>query len=85
MTRVRSSAIRVERAYGSFGRSFSLPDDASPAKVTADFKNGVLKVHLLGSKRPDLQLLPVVVLTPSSRMSGRGQGGSPSETVGRTK
>jgi HSP20 family protein len=37
---------RVERAYGSFGRSFSLPDDASPGKVTADFKDGVLKVHL---------------------------------------
>jgi HSP20 family protein len=37
---------RVERAYGSFGRSFSLPDDASPAKVTAELKDGVLKVHL---------------------------------------
>src|SRR5881409_421826 len=24
---------RVERAYGSFGRSFSFPDDASPGKV----------------------------------------------------
>ena len=28
---------RVERAYGSFGRSFSLPDDANPAKVSAEF------------------------------------------------
>jgi HSP20 family protein len=37
---------RVERAYGSFGRSFSLPDDASPAKVSAEFKDGVLTVHL---------------------------------------
>ena len=37
---------RVERAYGSFGRRFSLPDDASPAKVTADFKDGVLNVHM---------------------------------------
>src|SRR5712671_1718377 len=37
---------RVERAYGSFGRSFSFPDDASPGKVTADFKDGVLTVHL---------------------------------------
>ena len=33
---------RVERAYGSFGRTFSLPDDASPGKVTAEFKDGVL-------------------------------------------
>ena len=37
---------RVERAYGSFVRTFSLPDDASPGKVRAEFKDGVLKVHL---------------------------------------
>jgi len=37
---------RVERAYGSFTRSFSLPDDAEAAKVNAEFKDGVLKVHL---------------------------------------
>ena len=37
---------RVERAYGRFVHSFSLPNDASPAKVTAEFKDGVLKVHL---------------------------------------
>ncbi len=37
---------RLERAYGSFARSFTLPDDADPAKVSADFKDGVLRVHL---------------------------------------
>ena len=42
---------RVERAYGSFGRSFALPDDADPAKVTAEFKDGVLTVHLLKEQR----------------------------------
>ena len=42
---------RVERAYGSFGRSFSLPADASPGKVTADFKDGVLKVHLAKNEK----------------------------------
>ena len=29
---------RVERAYGSFGRSFSLPDDASPARSAPSSK-----------------------------------------------
>jgi HSP20 family protein len=42
---------RVERAYGKFAYSFSLPDDASPAKVTAEFKDGVLKVHLAKSEK----------------------------------
>ena len=37
---------RIERAYGSFTRSFSLPDDADPQQVNADFKDGVLSVHV---------------------------------------
>jgi HSP20 family protein len=41
---------RVERAYGSFVRSFTLPDDADANKVNAEFKDGVLKVHLAKSE-----------------------------------
>ena len=52
---------RVERAYGSFGRSFALPDDASPAKVTADFKDGVLKVHLAKNEKTRPQQVEVTV------------------------
>ena len=37
---------RIERAYGSFVRRFSLPEDADGGKVTADFKDGMLHVHL---------------------------------------
>ena len=37
---------RIERSYGSFLRSFSMPDDADGAHIKAEFKNGVLKVHL---------------------------------------
>jgi HSP20 family protein len=52
---------RVERAYGSFGRSFSLPDDASPAKVSADFKDGVLSVHLVKTEKPKPKQIEVKV------------------------
>ena len=41
---------RVERAYGSFIRSFSLPDDADPQQVNAEFKDGVLSVHVAKNK-----------------------------------
>lgn len=41
---------RTERYYGSFTRSFTLPDYVDPAKVGAEFKNGVLTVHLLKSE-----------------------------------
>ena len=37
---------RIERSYGNFRRSFTLPEDANGSKVTADFRDGVLKVHL---------------------------------------
>ena len=37
---------RIERAYGSFERSFMLPEGTQPDKLTADYKDGVLKVHL---------------------------------------
>ncbi len=37
---------RVESFYGSFERSFSLPADADEAKIYAESKDGVLKVHI---------------------------------------
>src|SRR6266853_5129985 len=37
---------RIERSFGNFRRSFTLPEDANGSKVTADFRDGVLKVHL---------------------------------------
>jgi len=42
---------RMERAYGSFARSFTLPEDADGVKVAAEFKDGVLKVHLPKSEQ----------------------------------
>ena len=37
---------RVERRYGTFSRSFTLPTTVDAAKVSADYKNGVLTVKL---------------------------------------
>ena len=42
---------RVERAYGSFVRSFTLPENAEESKVRAEFKDGVLNVHLPKSEQ----------------------------------
>jgi len=38
---------RVERAYGQFSRSFTLPQTVSPENAAAEYKNGVLRVVLL--------------------------------------
>lgn len=37
---------RIERSYGSFSRSFSLPSRIDTEKVRADFKEGVLSIVL---------------------------------------
>ena len=37
---------RVERAYGTFSRSFSLPSTVDASKIGAEYKNGVLTVTL---------------------------------------
>ena len=42
---------RIERSYGTFSRSFSLPPTVDATKVSADYKNGVLTVRL--PQRPE--------------------------------
>jgi HSP20 family protein len=37
---------RIERRYGTFSRSFSLPQAVDPHKVAAEYKQGVLTVRL---------------------------------------
>jgi HSP20 family protein len=43
----------MERTYGSFSRSFSLPDSVDGEHVTAELKDGVLTVNV--PKRPEAQ------------------------------
>lgn len=38
--------LRVERTYGSFSRSFSLPNTVDSEKIHAGYKNGVLTVQM---------------------------------------
>ena len=42
---------RMERFYGRFERSFSIPDDADGSNVKAEYKDGVLRVHLAKSEK----------------------------------
>jgi HSP20 family protein len=37
---------RIERAYGAFSRSFSIPATVDEEKIRADYKDGVLKIVL---------------------------------------
>jgi HSP20 family protein len=38
--------LRIERAYGPFTRSFSLPNTVSSENIRAEYRNGVLTLHM---------------------------------------
>ncbi len=52
---------RIERAYGSFARSFTVPDAVDEQKVAAEFKNGVLTVRLPKSEKARPKSIEVTV------------------------
>jgi len=52
---------RVERSYGSFVRSFTLPDHVDDTKVKAEYKDGVLHLHLPKSEKAKPKAIDVKV------------------------
>ena len=78
---------RVERAFGSFHRTFVVPTDADPEEVTADFTDGLLQVHLPKSEQAKPRSIEVKVGAgaSSSRESGRSGGSGYSEESRREK
>ena len=50
---------RVERSYGSYQRTFHLPENIEKDKVEADFHEGVLRVHLPKRGALPEKLIPV--------------------------
>ena len=60
---------RVERSYGSFTRSFTLPQTVSAEGATAEYNNGVLRVTL--PKREETKARRIQVNNESAPASGR--------------
>jgi len=52
---------RLERSYGSFLRSFSLPEGADSRSVLAEFKDGILKVRLTKNEKAKPKTVEVKV------------------------
>ena len=63
---------RVERRYGSFMRSFTLPNTVDTEKVTAHFDNGVLVVQL--AKRAEAKPKQIKVNIGASPKAVKGSG-----------
>lgn len=52
---------RVERSYGSFVRSFTLPESVDDAGVKAEYKDGILALHLPKTERVKPKAIDVKV------------------------
>jgi HSP20 family protein len=52
---------RVERSYGSFVRSFTLPEEIDDSNVKAEFKDGMLNLHLPKSEKARPKAIEVKV------------------------
>jgi HSP20 family protein len=50
---------RVERAYGNFSRSFALPSAVNGDKITAEYKDGILKIVL--PKKEEVKAKPIKI------------------------
>ena len=52
---------RLERFFGTFERTFTVPEDADTTKIVAEFHDGVLQVHLPRRPMPKPQPIEVKV------------------------
>ena len=52
---------RIERGYGTFARSFSLPDDVEEEGIAAEHKEGMLIVHLPKHAEPPAKSIEIKV------------------------
>jgi HSP20 family protein len=64
---------RIERRYGAFARSFTLPNTVDPENVEANYENGVLRVKL--AKRAEAKPKQIKI----------GVGGSKTIEAGKSK
>ncbi len=58
--------LRIERTYGTFSRSFSLPNTVNPESIRAEYKNGVLTVSLPKREESKPRQVKVNITTASN-------------------
>ena len=56
-----ANEIRIESFYGTFSRSFSLPDNVDPKGIRAESKDGVLRVHVPKTERTQPKTIAIDV------------------------
>jgi HSP20 family protein len=68
-----SNYLRVERAYGSFARSFSLANTVNSEAIKADYQNGVLTLSIPKREEAKPKQIKVNVGTPAVAAAAGGK------------
>jgi HSP20 family protein len=72
---------RIERRYGSFARSFTLPSTLDTENVQASYENGVLKIEL--AKRAEAKPKQIKVNIGGGKSLGKTVEGTKAESKGQ--
>jgi HSP20 family protein len=64
---------RVERRYGSFVRSFTLPNSVDNENVSADYENGLLNIRLAKRAEAKPKQIKVSIGNAPKQVKGTGQ------------
>ncbi len=73
---------RIERRYGSFTRSFTLPNAVDTGNITADYSNGVLNIHLV--KREEAKPKQIKVSVGHKAIEGKIEGKKDAVSSGKS-
>jgi HSP20 family protein len=65
--------LRVERAYGSFARSFTLANTVNAEAIKADYQNGVLTLSIPKKEEAKPKQIKVNVGTPAAAAAAAGR------------
>ena len=64
---------RYERRFGSFMRTISLPEGTTEDKVNADYRNGVLEIHVAKPEQPKPRRIQVGSSSSGATIEGSSE------------
>jgi HSP20 family protein len=73
----------VERSYGSFMRSFTLPNGIDENQIQADFENGILSIHIPKAALPQPTRIRIGASERKQHASVSGGTNAASQTSGQ--
>jgi HSP20 family protein len=50
---------RIERSYGSFTRTFTLPRGVDASKIVANYRNGILEIEIPKAEEAKAKQIPI--------------------------